>query len=132
MTEKELHRLRRQDLLQLLLEQSREVQRLQEQVDGLESRGKELDGLAEQLKERLDKKEAQIEKLELRLDRKEEEIRDLKEGRVFEAPGETGGIVSAPVRIEELFHVARRAAEAYLREKARTGPSAEDPGKDEA
>ena len=42
MTEKELHRLRRQDLLQLLLSQSNEVARMQSSVNELEERNKDL------------------------------------------------------------------------------------------
>lgn len=42
MTEKELHRLRRQDLLQLLLAQSREVNRQQEELESLNLRVSEL------------------------------------------------------------------------------------------
>ena len=78
MTEKELHRLRRQDLLQLLLSQSKEVARMQSSVNELEERNKELRETNERLKAKLDDKDALIEKLKGRLDRKDAAILELR------------------------------------------------------
>lgn len=99
MTDKELRRLRRQDLLQLLVEQSKEAARLQmesnekrkelaqlnegyerlkdkldekdEQLGTLKERLNEKDALLEKLKNRLDEKDALLEKLKSRLDEKD-------------------------------------------------------------
>ena len=131
MTEKELHRLRRQDLLQLLLSQSREVAEQGDRIQELEGHEQELEALTEKLKGRLNEKDELIEKLKARLDEKDALIRDLREGRIFEAGDPVTGTVSAPIRIEELFGVTRRAAELYLREKARVYAQDKPPEKDE-
>ena len=53
MTEKDLHKLRRQDLLQLLLAQSREVAGQQERIRELEASEASLQALSERLKGKL-------------------------------------------------------------------------------
>ncbi len=92
MTDKELRRLRRQDLLELLLEQSKEAARFQMESDKkqqelsriLESyerlKGKldDKDAVIEKLKGRLDEKDSLIEKLKKRLDNKDEKIEKLE------------------------------------------------------
>ena len=71
MTEKELRKLRRQDLLQLLLLQSRDVQEIS---DKLVDRQVQLSSLVEtvsRLKVRLNEKDAEIDRLKKRLDERE-------------------------------------------------------------
>ena len=91
MTEKELHKLHRQDLLQLLVEQSREARQLGSQLaetednlnqmqsgnDRLKTKLDEKDEQIGRLKERLDEKDAQINKLKSRLDEKDATIHSL-------------------------------------------------------
>ena len=60
MTEKELHRLRRQDLLQLLLTQSKEVAQLSEEVEGKIAENQALRETIEKLNTKLDEKDEQI------------------------------------------------------------------------
>ncbi len=116
MTEKDLHKLRRQDLLQLLLAQSREVAGQQERIRELEDSEASLQALSERLKGKLNEKDALIEKLKGRLDEKDFLIAELREGGLFEVEKD-GETCLVPMRLEELFSVAHRAAEAYLREK---------------
>jgi hypothetical protein len=71
MTEKELRKLRRQDLLQLLVLQSKETSELQARVD-------ELAAGYERLKGKLDEKDETIERLKDRLDEKDETIAQLQ------------------------------------------------------
>ncbi len=103
MTEKELRKLHRQDLLELLVEQSREASRLSAALDEKEQECREITennerlkakldekdaGLAqhtaasgeqlESLKGKLDEKDAQMEKLKGRLDEKDAQIEKLK------------------------------------------------------
>ena len=110
MTEKELHRLRRQDLLQLLLSQSKEVAQMSEDMEALEAEKNDLIETNERLKGKLDEKDEQIERLKGKLDQKDEQIAMLEtQGRIeLRADG------SADVRLEDIFRVAREAAEEYL------------------
>ncbi|MBR1457364.1 MAG: hypothetical protein IJ594_09450 [Oscillospiraceae bacterium] len=92
MTERELHKLRRQDLLELLLSQSKEVTRQRTVIAGLEESVAQVDGTNDRLKnkldekdeglgrlkERLNEKDATLEKLKRRLDEKDATIEKLK------------------------------------------------------
>ena len=79
MTEKELRRLRRQDLLQLLVEQSREAARLQAESDGKSEELAQLDESYERLKEKLNEKDDQLERLKEKLNEKDSQLEKLKE-----------------------------------------------------
>lgn len=97
MTEKELGKLKRPDLLALLVEQGRETVALQEQLDETEqrlaqavqldnrlrSKLDEKDEQIERLKQRLNEKDAQLAKLTQRLNEKDEQLERLK-GRLNE------------------------------------------------
>lgn len=88
MTEKELHRLGRKDLLQLLVTQGREALTLQEELDGCHTKNAELDATLTRLKDKLDEKDALIEKLKGRLDQKDAQNPGAgrRNGRVEEKP----------------------------------------------
>ena len=126
MTDKELRKLRREDLLRLLLSQSKEVLQLREGLQAETAKAAELTDTNERLKDRLNEKDEQIahlkeklndkdallEKLKGRLDGKDREIAALKEGSrlVLNADGTAG------IRLQEIFAVAQAAAEAHVRE----------------
>ena len=78
MTEKELHRLSRQDLLQLLLAQSKEVSRQRAAIEELKSNAEKDHELIDRLKGKLDDKHASLETLKHRLDEKDETMNKLK------------------------------------------------------
>ena len=82
MTDKELRRLRRQDLLELLLEQSKEAARFQMESDKKQQELSRILESYERLKGKLDDKDAVIEslieKLKKRLDNKDEKIEKLE------------------------------------------------------
>ena len=86
-TEKELHRLSRQDLLQLLLAQSKEVSRQRAAIEELKSNAEKDHELIDRLKGKLDDKDASLETLKHRLDEKDETIAHLK--RRLDAKDET-------------------------------------------
>jgi len=79
MTAKELHKLSRQDLLQLLLAQSREVARQKESIDELKGLLKKERDLSSRLKEKLNEKDEDLERLVEKLNEKDENIGRLKE-----------------------------------------------------
>lgn len=78
MTEKELRKLRRQDLLELLLEQGKEAVKLADQLTETENSLAQVNSGYERLKRKLDEKDVQIEKLKYRLDEKDLQINKLK------------------------------------------------------
>ena len=125
MTERELHKLRREDLLQLLISQSKEVAQLRLDLDRVEEERGQLkesnDRLKEKLNtkdeqlgllaERLDEKDQVIEKLKGRLDTKDEIIKQLRTASrlTLNADGSMG------IRLEDIFDAAKTAAESYVK-----------------
>lgn len=79
MTEKELHKLRRHDLLQLLLAQGREAAQLQTRIDEMTAKLEEVQEMNGRFVGRLDDKDAQIGKLKGRLDEKDVQVKLFKE-----------------------------------------------------
>lgn len=71
MTEKELHKLRRQDLLQLLLAQGREAAQLQARIEEMSEALEQLQETNTRFIKRMDEKDIQIGKLKTRLDEKD-------------------------------------------------------------
>ena len=78
MTEKELGRLKRPDLLALLVAQGQEAGAVQAQLDETQAALEEAQQLTGRLKEKLDEKDEQIEHLKEKLDEKDEQIERLK------------------------------------------------------
>ncbi len=79
MTDKELRRLSREDLLRLLLAQSREVNRQKSELESVGAERDELREALEQMKAKLDEKDEMLEKLNTELDEKEAELSFLRE-----------------------------------------------------
>lgn len=132
MTEKELHRLRRQDLLQLLLSQGREALELQTKLNDAGSVLIQTKADYDRLKEKLDEKDAVIEKLKSRLDEKDARISELKaEMEAFRLNRkiqieEAGSLAEAALRLNGIFEAAQKAADQYLYNlRQRSGEPAE-------
>ncbi|HBA48072.1 MAG TPA: hypothetical protein DCZ91_09810 [Lachnospiraceae bacterium] len=87
MTEKELHKLRRHDLLQLLLAQGREAAQLQAKLEATTAELNQLQETNSRFIERMDNKDAQIEKLKGRLNEKDVQVERFKE-RLKEKDGQ--------------------------------------------
>lgn len=106
MTDRELQKLGRRELLQLLLEQAKESERLREQVGELEEQLRQTEEGYERLRDRLDSKDAQIHELEdtLHAEREKRET-DLEN---------VGSIAEAALRLNGVFDAAQRAADYYL------------------
>jgi predicted RNase H-like nuclease (RuvC/YqgF family) len=120
MTEKELHKLRKQDLLQLLLAQGREAAELQEQITKLSASLEETEAGNERLKAKLDEKDELIEKLKSRLDEKDARITKMREimrawraNRQIELE-EAGSIAEAALKLNKVFEAAQKAADQYI------------------
>ena len=106
MTDRELQKLGRRELLQLLLEQAKESERLRKQVGALEEQLRQTEEGYERLRDRLDSKDAQIHELEdtLHAEREKRET-DLEN---------VGSIAEAALRLNGVFDAAQRAADYYL------------------
>lgn len=78
LTEKELHRMKRADLLALLLAQGREAATLQTQLDSANGALADSQELVARLKTRLDEKDAQMERLKGKLNEKDAQLDRLK------------------------------------------------------
>lgn len=74
---KELQKLKRQDLLELLLEQMREADRLRGELAASQAQNEDLVALSGRLKAKLDDKDAQIDHLKGRLDDKDAALQQL-------------------------------------------------------
>lgn len=106
MTDKELHKLSRRDLLQLLLSQGRETEELRRQLEEREEELRSLTENYERLKKRLDHKDEQIHALRGTLESE-------RENRRIELE-EAGSIAEAALKLNGIFNTAQKAAEQYL------------------
>ena len=127
MTDKELKKLNRRELLQLLLEQAKDTERLGAELAAANDHALEMDETFQRLRERLDEKDAKIremgetyDRLRDRLSDKDAQIQELndtlqaeREGRMS-ALSETGSLAEAALQISGVFEAAQKAADLYL------------------
>lgn len=106
MTDKELHKLGRRELLQMLLVQAKEADRLAGLLAETEEQLHQLEDTYERLRDRLDKKDLQIRSLRETL----EAERHKREIELEEA----GSIAEAALRLNGVFEAAQKAADQYL------------------
>lgn len=120
MVEKELKKLRRQELLKLLLDQSREASGLQKDYEESERQIRDLEDSNDRLSFRLEEKEALVEKLQRRLEKKERQVKDLKtEINIWKFNRDSElkaaeDLAEAALRLNGLFKMAQQAADQYL------------------
>ncbi len=129
MADKTLQRLKRRDLLQMLLVQCEETERLQTELCELKAQMETVMESYERLKKKLDIKDE-------RLNQKDERIKEL--GSEIERLKKTGeaepeaALVDAAHRLNEIFKEAQQAAEQYLtRVEKRHGIKAQPAGPEE-
>lgn len=115
MTERELHKLGRESLLQLLVDYSKENAGLKEQLEKAEAAQAELQEGYGRLKEKLNDKDTQLERLKVKLDQKDAAIGALQNelqtmrGRV-EAAVEAGAeIAETSLRLNRILRQSREA-----------------------
>lgn len=120
MTEKEFSKLRRRDLLELLLSQIQEDDRLERKVSAMMNRITSQEKTLNRLKDKLNEKDAQLEKLKGRLDEKDREIGVLQETLESERSSrrieldEAGSIAEAALKLSGVFEAAQDAADRYM------------------
>lgn len=120
MTGKELQKLRRQDILQLLLAQSREAVRLQEEQKELEEELLRIEKNNEHLTDRLSEKDALNHKLKGRLEEKDKRITgletELEQWNLHKEKviNEAGSVADATLQLNGVFEAVQHAADQYL------------------
>lgn len=106
MTEKELHKLKREDLLKLLLAEVREADGVSRELEDLKMQYAQLSENYEKLRKRLDQKDLTIHRL-----------RDILEAERMQRHielREAGSIAEAALRLNGVFAAAQAAADQYL------------------
>ena len=120
MTVKELQKLRRQELLQLLVEQGRVIVNLMNEQDELEKEILQFEDSNERLGKKVEEKDIMIERLTGRLRNKEEKIAELKtEKETWSSDRQvhleqSDSIADAVLRLNRFCEVAQQAADQYL------------------
>lgn len=106
MTDKEMHKLSRRELLQLLLTQGRDTEKLRKSLEEIQGEYQKLTENYERLKKRLDHKDEQIHGLR-------ETLQKERTNRRIELD-EAGSIAEAALRLNGIFEAAQKTAEQYL------------------
>ncbi len=106
MTQKELQKLRRQDLLELLLAQGEEYKRTTAELEECRKKLESLEVTYERVRKRLDVKDAIIHELKesLETERLEKQIK----------LEDAGSIAEASLKLNGIFEAAQEAADQYL------------------
>lgn len=120
MTVKELQKLRRQELLQLLLAQSQEIAQIQAKHAEQDQEIVQLQENNRHLQEKTDEKDALIRKLEGRISRKDAQARklaaDIEAWRIEReaAVARAGSVAGAALNLNGIFETASQAVDQYL------------------
>ena len=118
MTDKEVHKLSRRELLQLLLAQVSETEELKQLLGEREQELTTLHDNYERLRKRLDQKDATIHELR-------DPMRRERNARRIELQ-EAGSIAEAALRLNGIFEQAQKAADQYLENVRRLAEASED------
>lgn len=120
MTVKELQKLKRQELLELLVEQGRETEQLKRQQEDKQNELRSIQESNIRLNAKVDEKDVQIERLMGRLNSKEERIKEL-EGEIKawysnkeDGLQHAGTVAEAALRLNGIVEAAQKAADQYL------------------
>ena len=120
MAEKELRKLRRHELLQLLLDHVKETEELQEALEQTQEQLRLEQESVERLKARLESKDVKIQRLKGRLDRKDEQIHELRTLMGHQQATrkiqleQAGSIAEAALQLNGIFEQAQKIADQYL------------------
>lgn len=128
MADKDLRKLKRQDLLELLILQSKEVLRMQDDIhvknetleefqamsDRLKDRLNEKDEQIERLKAKLDDKDVQLDRLKIRLDQKDAKILRL-ESHLPEGAADDGEMEDSDLMMQKIYEAAQNAVGLYMK-----------------
>ena len=113
MGNKELRRLKRRDLLQMLLAQCEETERLEKELGETRTELEDLQEGYERLKKKLDIKDERLNQKDAKIAEIKAEVEKIQTSRVIELE-EAGSIAEAALRLNGIFEAAQRCAEQYL------------------
>ncbi|MEZ3487412.1 MAG: hypothetical protein K1W22_12735 [Lachnospiraceae bacterium] len=113
MANRELRKLNRRELLQILLAQCEETERLQQELDNTQEELEELQIGYERLKKKLDIKDERLNIKDAKIAELTSRIKEIQASRLIEL-SEAGSIAEASLRLNGIFEAAQRAAEQYL------------------
>lgn len=125
MADKELRRLKRRDLLQMLLAQCEETERLQSELDQKTAELESLQEGYERLKDKLNIKDERLNEKDARISDLETSIEEMQASRLIEL-SEAGSIAEAALRLNGIFEAAQRCAEQYLMNVKRLSQNASE------
>lgn len=113
MAENGLRRLRRRELLQMLIVQCEETERLQQELEETSARLTVLEESYERLKIKLNVKDERLNQKDAAIAELNETIEEMQTSKMIEL-NEAGSIAEAALRLNGIFEVAQRSAEQYL------------------
>lgn len=129
MADKELRKLKRRELLQMLLVQCEESERLEEELKELIAEHEAMSESYERLKQKLNVKDERLNQKDARIAELTEEIEEMKTSREIELT-EAGSIAEAALRLNGIFEAAQEAADQYLMNIQRLSREKEEGEKD--
>ncbi len=113
MADKELRKLKRRELLEMLIVECQEAERLQKEADEIKAEYDALQEGYERLKHKLDVKDERLNQKDAMIAELKRTIEEMKASRLIELE-EAGSIAEAALRLNGIFEAAQRAAEQYL------------------
>ena len=113
MADKELRRLKRRELLQMLLVQCEETERLQRESDEAKSELAALSESYERLKIKLNVKDERLNQKDAKIAELNRTIQEMKESKAIELK-KAGSIAEAALRLNGIFELAQECADQYL------------------
>ena len=113
MADRELRKLKRRELLQMLLVQCEETERLQAELDKTKAELTTLQEGYERLKKKLNVKDERLNQKDAKIAELNSTIEEMQASRVIELE-EAGNIAEASLKLNGIFEAAQRAAEQYL------------------
>lgn len=125
MADKELRRLKRRELLQMLLVQCEETERLQKELNETKAEFETLQEGYERLKKKLDIKDERLNQKDAKIAELKSTMEEMQASRVIELE-EAGSIAEAALKLNGIFEAAQRCAEQYLMNVKRVGRNAFD------
>lgn len=120
MADKELRKLKRRELLQMLLVQCEETERLQQETDEMREQMDTVMESYERLKKKLDVKDERLNQKDEMIARLKCEIEDLKAAAQTQ-PDTADTVSDVAVRLGEIFEEAQKVMEQYMADAGRSG-----------
>lgn len=120
MARNELQKLKRRELLKMLLIQCQETERLEKELNEITKEHERMMESYERLKSKLNVKDERLSQKDAQIAELRNTIIEMKQSRVIELEN-AGSIAEAALRLNGVFEAAQKAAEQYLMNVKRIG-----------